>query len=399
MRGNAGGRGQTGNDGEDPIIDALLERQARVDEDLATLQYVVARRRGARPPVRGTHAGGTERQQAVKRREFLSLGLLLTGLAAIDVEAVTGAVAGLHRLDAGGLEHFRMMTRIYQQQYDITPPRDLLRSVRLHLLCLRALRAPAASPVARDLDVLIGESAVMAGRLSQRIHNRADAEDFLNLAEGMANEAGDSLLRGLALAAKSSLYSNIDSGRPLGRPPAAISLLTEAETAAGRAAPPSFRAWVLAHRAEEHAAAGDGGASDRDLEAAETALSQPAGQDDGFFHGWSSERLAGYRGCCGVLLQRADVLPVLESAFNRTTPEMISQRSAVTIDLATGYARQGEIDHASDLLSETLSVALRSHLPEMARRIGTVRRFELGNGTLPSVKRLDEQLRSAAISH
>ena len=56
---------------------------------------------------------------------------------------------------------------------------------------------------------------------------------------------------------------------------------------------------------------------------------------------------------------------------------MISQRSAVLIDLATAYARQGEHEHACELLSETVEVAATMHLAEIVRRVIGVRSHDL----------------------
>lgn len=238
--------------------------------------------------------------------------------------------------------------------------------------------------------------AVLAGRLSYRLHNSGDAEGYYALGEEMGKECGNSQLQALALAARSSLYSNIGKNS---RSSVVLMLLDEADRIAGAQASSRQRAWLLAHRAEEHAALGNSAEAYRDLDSAHHALSAAATSGDGFFVNWGQERLAGYHGCCAVYLgewQRA--VSVLERAAAATSSAMISQRSAVLIDLATAYARQGEYEHACELLSETVEVAASAHLVEIVRRVIGVRGNDLRSaGGHAVVKRLEDQLSSVAL--
>ena len=75
---------------------------------------------------------------------------------------------------------------------------------------------------------------------------------------------------------------------------------------------------------------------------------------------------------------------------------MLSQRSAVLIDLAAAYVGQGEIGHGCELLTTTLEIASQSGLAEIVRRIGVLRRG-LGSMNTPAVRRLDDQLQSVVL--
>lgn len=281
------------------------------------------------------------RIEPVKRREFLSYG---AGLAtsALDLESLGAVLARMHPPDNRRLDDLELVVRGLEEKYDTTPPRDLMPLARGHLVSMRLVIPPRQASLARRLGSLTGELAVLSGRLSYRLQNQGDAEMYYALADEMAKECGDTHLRALGLVARSSLYSNIGKGS---RSMLVITLLDEADRTTGGHLSAGIQAWLYAHRAEEHAALGNSIEAYRDLEVAHRALSTAAVRGDGFFVNWSPERLTGYHGCCAVYLgQWQTAVDLLEQAAARSSSAMISQRSAVLIDLATVYARQGEYE-------------------------------------------------------
>jgi tetratricopeptide (TPR) repeat protein len=190
------------------------------------------------------------------------------------------------------------------------------------------------------------------------------------------------------------MYSNIGES---GTSTLAVALLDHAETVAGPSVSPYQRAWMLAHRAEEHAALRDRAASERDQEAAALALAGAQSRGEGFFANWSERRLEGYRGCCAVELgDWTTAVDILERTAARTNPAMLSQRSAVLIDLAAASVGQGEIDQGCELLMTALEIASQAGLAEIARRIGVQWR-ELRKVDTPAVHRLADQLQSVVL--
>jgi len=330
----------------------------------------------------------------MKRRDFIAYGVGLAGTSGIDLEALAAILNRLHVIDAPRLGDLRMLVTKFEQDYDTTSPRILLPLVRGNLARVRTVRPPSSDRLVRQLHSLSGELAVLAGRLSQRLHNLSDAESFYQQADQWASASGDDQLRAFALASRSALYSNIGDG---GTSTLAVALLDRAETVAGPGSSAYQRAWTLAHRAEEYAALKDETASQRDQEAAARALATAQSKGEGFFVNWSVRRLEGYRGCCAVQLgDWTTAIDILERTAARTSPAMLSQRSAVLIDLATAYTGHGEIDHASELLTTTLETANQAGLAEIVRRIG-VRRRDFGASDTPAVRRLDEQLQSIVL--
>lgn len=118
-----------------------------------------------------------------------------------------------------------------------------------------------------------------------------------------------------------------------------MTLLNRASHRAGPTSSPYLRAYVLARRAEEHAAAGRARQAYNDIDSADRAVQEARELDDGFFCDWSPARLAGYRGNCAVLLGRpAEAANVLEAALAETPANLVPQRAGVLADLGAAYA-------------------------------------------------------------
>ncbi len=88
----------------------------------------------------------------------------------------------------------------------------------------------------------------------------------------------------------------------------------------------------------------------------------------------------------------AEVVAITESVLARTDPNRV-QRCLQQSDLAAAYAQQGEVDQASFMLGDALTVANRAQFPEGVARVRSTRVKHLSEhaGT-PSVRQLDELL-------
>jgi hypothetical protein len=242
--------------------------------------------------------------------------------------------------------------------------------------------------------------AVLAGKLSFRMHNIGLAEDYYSLADRIAMEIGDTSLASLAWASRSTIFSNIDYGsrdRPRSR--TALALLDGAAMSVSPTASPYLRAWILWHRAEELAALGEPDAAARDLDEGLRLVASAATRDEGLFTSMTVDSLAGYRGCCAVSLENwIEAVPVLEEAASRG-PALPWQDSAVRIDLAAAYARHSEVDHACTLLAEALQVAGHGRMRGIVRRIRSVYLHALASHSeLAEVRHLGEQLSLVELS-
>jgi tetratricopeptide (TPR) repeat protein len=193
----------------------------------------------------------------------------------------------------------------------------------------------------------------------------------------------------------SSLYSGVPRGGVGGDTQQALAALQGAGSLVSRRATPLVRTWLHARRAEEHAAAGDARASDRDLALAYEAFNEADHPDDDLL-GWSEARLAGYEGNCALSLGRwRDAVSILERALANTAARATSNRAAVLGDLAAASARQGEVDRACALLAEHIDTVRSGHLPVRRQRVMSVRRHLEPWRSDTAVRRLDELLDSS----
>jgi tetratricopeptide (TPR) repeat protein len=246
----------------------------------------------------------------------------------------------------------------------------------------------------RQLTAITGQLAVLAGKLSFRLHNFGLAEDYYSLADRMAMEIGDTALASLSWASRSTIFSNIDYGsgdRPRSR--TALALLDAAAMSISRTASPYLGAWIRWHRAEELAALEEPYAAARNLDEGLRMVASASTRDQGLFASITVDSLAGYRGCCAVSLGNwIEAISVLEEAASGG-PHLPWQDSAVRIDLAAAYARQSQVDHACALLAEALEAAHRSRMRGIVRRIRSVYLHTVvSQADLPEARFLDEQL-------
>ncbi len=334
----------------------------------------------------------------VKRREFLARASLnAMGVAAGQLDTARMAEVLHHSLPVDGrlIEDLAKMTQTYGRQVHTFTPGGLLPFVRFHLADLMTLlsRSQPAS-LKRALEVMAGETAVIAGYLSYRLHNYGDAETYFASTDLLAREAGDRPLRCLGLIARSALYSPVPHGGVGGDPLTALALLDAAESAAGREASPFLLTWLHARRVEDYASFDEGDASDRSLEEAEWAFSRVLERDQGFFHNWTPGRLTGYQGSAAVLLKRAaEAVAIVDTPLKESSPAMASERSFLLIIQAAAYADLEHVEHSCALLSEAFALAKAAGLVERIRRIRGTRRNHLDRwAPTAAVRQLDEQL-------
>src|SRR5439155_18683995 len=174
-----------------------------------------------------------------------------------------------------------------------------------------------------------------------------------------------------------------------------LSLLDEAEAAAGPKTAPSLLTWLHARRAEDFAAYGDSVATQHSLDRADRSFNLVRGSNEGFFSNWSSGRMSGYRANAAVLLNRPDeAARIVGSAVSRTPATLANERCFLLIVLATVRAKQSELEESCALLSEVFLISQRAGLVERAHRIKRVRLNQLPGGEgSPELRQLDDQLR------
>jgi hypothetical protein len=321
----------------------------------------------------------------------------------LDWDRFPALLAGLRQVDAPLLDGLESLTDFFARQSRTTAPRSLLPAIHSHLATLKALlRDSQPEGLDRRLNVLLGQTAVIAGRLWYAIGNMGEAQTWFSIGKAAARESGDGPLRAFELVARSSLCSRLKPGGLDGSESnrLVLELLNEAEAALAPDPPTLQYAWTLARRSEDRAALNDAGGAQRDLDLAERVLATADGSGGvGLFSHFDSTRLAGYRGKCAVLLASADAVSILDSALAETNPALVKIRAALMIDLAAACSQQGQPDRACSLLSESFTLADTAGLTAMQSLIAPIRDRYLGSWSdLTCVKDLDERLRTVQLA-
>jgi transcriptional regulator with XRE-family HTH domain len=329
---------------------------------------------------------------------YLALADLAAGL---DWERLSAMLRTPPRLDEHQMDELYVLTRKYAQGSETAVPAVHLRAVRGHLELLKGLLASAhVNGQIRGLRSIAGETAALAGWLSFLLDDRGSAHAAYALAGEFAGQAEDTLLGAHLLVVRSLLHSRVPWGWVSGGDTVmAMALLDRAQAEAG---PPSpfLHSWLLAHRAGEHAAAGDANAAQRDLEGAATALSAASTGSYGLFGYWDGTRLAAARGACAVSLgESTEAITVLEDALAKVCPGVTVVRCNILTDLGAAYALEWELGQACVLLTDALAMAAQAGLGGAVQRIVAVRQQHLTKWRRTSqVAELDEQLRMLALN-
>jgi transcriptional regulator with XRE-family HTH domain len=335
------------------------------------------------------------KEDDVRRRQFLQYLSVVTGATMLDWERLAATLRGqLGSSDRVLVDDLEAITRSYARQVETVAPSSLLPALRSHLAVLSgSLHGGQPDDVRRRVLSLTGETALLTGRLSWLLDNRGEARRCWTLAADLGKEAGDETLVASTLGMQRVFHSTIPNRGQYGSTHRALAVLDAAEERLSSTASPYVRMMVLLSRAEDHAAVGDGGSSQRDLEAAETVLAGAHGPDDGLYALWDAARIAGYRGSCALALDRPEeASTVLEGALADTSPTLIGQRCAVATDLAAAYAMQREVEHSAALLMESINTAERAGLGELLQRVQGARRHLTRWEDAAAVRQLDERL-------
>lgn len=339
----------------------------------------------------------------VRRREFLQHllwgGVALGGCSVVDTERILAAAAT--RADGRLLDDLHTLGAEYALGMHTAAPRALLPQVQRHLAIAEGLlRGGRTAEYESRLHLVAGTMSAVAGRLTFTLGNAGDANALYVAAEHHAQEAGDGPLRAYVLGQRSHLYSDLwRDGRGC-IPAMAMQLLDAAHAAAADAESPWLRTWLHVRRAEEHASRGDARATHRDLERADQLLAATGEPDRGFFAHWSTSpqaRLAGYRGNCAQLLgDSREATGVIQDALDGVDESLRSVRSTIIADLAMAYAKEGETEHAAELLGRSLDLCSDTGLVAHVQRVIGVRRHLSTCDGVPGVCHLDERIHQLA---
>jgi tetratricopeptide (TPR) repeat protein len=344
-----------------------------------------------------------QQEDPVNRRKFLqaaavtSVGLT-TGLPSLDWERLASLPG---QLDDQVLGQLAALTGEYARRSHTQMAQPLLVATHNHLAFLESLMDRSRpAPLERQLRLLGGEAARLAGWLSYLVENRPAANAYYDRGLELAQAGGDGVLVGRLLVAKSLLYSSLaeDVDGATGTTGTVIGMLQQAIAAAGSEGPARLTVWGHERLAVEYAAGGDALAANRALERAHTLLDVAPRQAGGLPNNWDSVWLDAYSANVFRILGRPrEAVARLESALGDVDPEFGYDQSVFWSSLGVAYAqlRPPEIEGACAALSRSLSLALERRLAGRVQRVIGSRHHLTPWESSPHVQRLDQELEAA----
>jgi len=241
------------------------------------------------------------------------------------------------------------------------------------------------------LASLVGQSALLVGvlHLMGPRHLEASRAHY-ELALQAAREGEDWDLASYVLGSLAFLAMSAD------RASESRGFRNAAWELASRRASPRTRAWTAALASELYARDGDEASSLRLLNRAFSAMERT--QDDPGWTGvgcFDAPRLAAYEGGNLVLLGRyATAEKILRGALSQLDPARVKHRCTLSADLATSLVGLGEIDEASALAIDALSLARSIAHQESVERVRSVHAGLLPWREHGTVRALTEQLQA-----
>jgi FimV-like protein len=347
---------------------------------------------GAGPALDPVDSDDMRRRQAVKL-------LLAAGAAAggLDLERLARILDGT-RVDAPGLNDLEALTGDFIRREATMAPHTLLPAVRGHLNGLHETLVWTPSSLASRAYSLAGQTALLAGYLSFKQDQRAQADIYYTLADRYGEAADDVRLRAAVLLLLGWRWHEENPSR-------AIATLDRAGSILGAKPNPAAAAAILCWRGKFHAEAVQADPTHdryamRDVQDAQAHTSRLLAADSSFYIFESVEgEVTANRALTFLHLNRPkEAAAETYRLLTAIAPESLSWRSFTTTDLATAYADMGDPEHAFELLMEALRLAASASALRCVRwvRVQRQRWPSLAKYDGPAARRLDEQLHALA---
>jgi transcriptional regulator with XRE-family HTH domain len=312
-----------------------------------------------------------------ERMSYVLLGGAVDGPAALDLRRLT---------DVKLAQRGRIATRL------------LLRELNSHLVMLEeALPNADSDDVRRDLVIMAGETTTAAAQALYTLFDFGASQQFCAHARAMAHELGGAAVLAMANITEALLYVNrlhgIEEGLS-GGASRAVELLDAAESAVGPGAPPHLAMVLYAQRSWELAGAGYSVAAERDLDAAQRALSRWTEPPSEYWSAWDETYLSVARGKTALMLGRvSDSVGHFERALTTTKGWMTP---LYEVQLAAALANAGQPERAGSLLLGVLDDARAKGTTVLLSRIDKLAGTDLaGYRDVPVVRELQERLAAA----
>ncbi|MBD0842241.1 MULTISPECIES: helix-turn-helix domain-containing protein [unclassified Streptomyces] len=307
----------------------------------------------------------------VQRRKFFKVTAGV-GLA-VGLPDLIHPLAG-RRVGSGVPQQLRERTARLRRLDDILGGGDTYRVYLGEYQATKALvrEATYTEETGRALLSVLSEQAQQAGWAAFDGGMHDDAAGLYEESYAAAADAGDTALAGNALAFLA--YQKVNGDHQAGTETAARSCET-----AGSDAPPGVRALLYERLAWAYAVAGLADETERALQAADAALSEPNDEPQPDWVAWVDENeLRIMTGRCWTELRRPlRAIPALETALAQYDDTHARDKSLYLSWLAESYMTAGEVEQAAvvtgralDLCAGVASVRPRQRLVPVLDRLG-----------------------------
>lgn len=330
------------------------------------------------------------RRQALQRLGLMGAAALLGTDRLFSIEPwerLSRALAQSPSLDDAALDQLQAITTNYWQLRANMASRELMAGVLGHLRTVTDLVGTSGGTAQRiRLCGIAGEIALIAGQMAFDTNDHTAARGYYRAAAEAASEANNTSLYAVALARSSFTYLETgDAAR-------ALALVKKASATPIPGEDTIIRGWISAIRAETHSILRDDVACQIALDGAESQLQQGA-NNDRYWTGFSTSRLADYRGVCYVRLEQPKhALDILSTSLAQLTPQAERRHARILADMATAQAQLGEVEEACRLAGEALTVAQRVRHDAVMPRLQRFREAVTPWQEHVAVRQFDEQL-------
>jgi hypothetical protein len=334
-----------------------------------------------------------EANHGQRRRDLVRSLVALGQPADLDAERLSGTLEETLRVDRPLVDGLTFVARRFPKEWGRHPPQVLRQHVHGHLQTVQALLdGMMPGHTRRHLESAAATAAILAGMISLWVDLYEDSAIYLRLGARLAESAGDTEVHALALMFASYLSSAMEPDAQWPDPSLARAQIEAAVRLVSPGTAPIARAWVLLRAAEEHGWAGDELGAYRLLDEAERLSSIGRVPADGLVSPWTADTHLTFQGEVAAMCGRfQQAIALLEGGVAKLGPDKVGMRARALSDLAAAHARQGNVDHACELLVEAYLLARRAGLSDRMPRIVAVRRRYLAaHAAEPAVRQLDE---------
>lgn len=246
-----------------------------------------------------------------------------------------------------------------------------------------------------DALTLYAEWVGLAGVLAFDANDFRTAARLYNLARDTAHEADSEDVGGYMLAHMSQLALWQQ------QPRVAVDHAVAAQARVTRSRDRSLRAYISMRAAEAYAVAGQRGYCLDALDDAAGALAgypAPGGPAESRAYFATPAMLSSFRAqCCALLGDWSDALTASRAALDSLDPRFSRDRAMVMLELAGILVRTGEVEEATAMIGDAVTLTDRNRSPRLAAFITTSRRTLSPWSATPAVRQLDDQLEAHAI--